>query len=126
KGGVGDGSVAADARDYKNVKATTAEEVAMLLDAATSCIIVPGYGLAVAQAQHVCAELAHELEKRGVEVRYAIHPVAGRMPGHMNAPLAEADVPYDKLWELERINGEFQNTDVVIVEIGRASCRERV
>ncbi len=114
-GGIGDDTVAADAREYANIKSTSAEEVAMLLDGAASCIIVPGYGLAVAQAQHVCAELAKELEKRGCEVRYAIHPVAGRMPGHMNVLLAEADVPYDKLWELDRINNDFQNTDVAIV-----------
>src|SRR5690606_13720543 len=114
-GGVGDGAVAADARDYKNIKRTSPEEVAKLLDGATSCIIVPGYGLAVAQAQHTCASLAKEMEKRGIEVRYAIHPVAGRMPGHMNVLLAEADVPYDKLWEMERINPEFENTDVVII-----------
>ncbi|MGA0868317.1 MAG: NAD(P)(+) transhydrogenase (Re/Si-specific) subunit beta [Planctomycetota bacterium] len=114
-GGVGDGAVAADAREYHNIKKTSSEEVAMLLDGATSCVIVPGYGLAVAQAQHTCANLAKELESRGVEVRYAIHPVAGRMPGHMNVLLAEADVPYDKLWEMERINPEFENTDVVVI-----------
>ncbi|MEO0478142.1 MAG: NAD(P)(+) transhydrogenase (Re/Si-specific) subunit beta [Planctomycetota bacterium] len=115
KGGVGDGEVAEDAREYSNIKETSPEEVAMLFDGATSVIFVPGYGLAVAQAQHVCAELASELEKRDVDVRYAIHPVAGRMPGHMNVLLAEADAPYEKLWELERINGDFQNTDVVVV-----------
>jgi NAD(P) transhydrogenase subunit beta len=114
-GGVGDGAVAKDARDYKNIKKTSPEEVAMLLDGASSCVIVPGYGLAVAQAQHTCANLAKEMEKRGIEVRYAIHPVAGRMPGHMNVLLAEADVPYEKLWEMERINPEFENTDVVII-----------
>ncbi len=114
-GGVGDGKVAKDAKDYKNIKSTSPEEVAMLLDGAASCIIVPGYGLAVAQAQHVCAGLAKEIERRGCEVRYAIHPVAGRMPGHMNVLLAEADVPYEKLVELDRINPDFQNTDVVII-----------
>ncbi|MBK8980583.1 MAG: NAD(P)(+) transhydrogenase (Re/Si-specific) subunit beta [Planctomycetes bacterium] len=114
-GGLGDDNVAADARDYKNIKSTSGEEVAMLFDGAASCIIVPGYGLAVAQAQHACAELAKLLEKRGIDVRYAIHPVAGRMPGHMNVLLAEADVPYDKLWEMDRINPDFQNTDVVII-----------
>ncbi|MCA8943796.1 MAG: NAD(P)(+) transhydrogenase (Re/Si-specific) subunit beta [Planctomycetes bacterium] len=114
-GGIGDDSVAEDAREYSNIKESSPEEVAMLLDAATSVIIVPGYGLAVAQAQHVVRELANELEKRDIQVRYAIHPVAGRMPGHMNVLLAEADVPYEQLWELERINGDFQNTDVVIV-----------
>ena len=87
----------------------------MLLDGASSCIFVPGYGLAVAQAQHVVRELADLLTDRGVEVRYAIHPVAGRMPGHMNVLLAESDVPYDQLWEMERINGDFKNTDVVII-----------
>ncbi|MBI5852306.1 MAG: NAD(P)(+) transhydrogenase (Re/Si-specific) subunit beta [Planctomycetes bacterium] len=114
-GGVGDGKVAKDAKDYKNIKSTSPEEVAMLLDGASSCVIVPGYGLAVAQAQHACANLAKEIERRGCMVRYAIHPVAGRMPGHMNVLLAEADVPYEKLLELDKINPEFQSTDVVIV-----------
>lgn len=114
-GGIGDDAQAEDARDYHNIKETSPEEVAMLLDAATSVIIVPGYGLAVAQAQHTTRELQELLEKRGVTVRYAIHPVAGRMPGHMNVLLAEADVPYDHLYELEKINGDFKNTDVVII-----------
>ena len=111
----GEDEVAEDARDYSNIKSAGAEEVAMLLDGASSCIFVPGYGLAVAQAQHVVRELADLLTDRGVEVRYAIHPVAGRMPGHMNVLLAESDVPYDQLWEMERINGDFKNTDVVII-----------
>ena len=114
-GGVGDGAVAKDARDYKNIKSTSPEELAMLLDGAATCVIVPGYGLAVAQAQHVCAALAKEFERRGGEVKYAIHPVAGRMPGHMNVLLAEADVPYEKLIELDKINPEFANTDLVII-----------
>ena len=114
-GGMGEESVAKDAKDYKSIKSTTPEEVAMLLDGASSCIVVPGYGLAVAQAQHVVKELADLLQKRGCQVRYAIHPVAGRMPGHMNVLLAESDVPYDQLWEMERINSDFKNTDVVIV-----------
>ena len=114
-GGIGDDAQAEDARDYKNIKETSPEEMAMLLDAATSVIIVPGYGLAVAQAQHTTRELQEVLEKRGVKVRYAIHPVAGRMPGHMNVLLAEADVPYDLLFELDRINGDFKNTDVAMV-----------
>jgi NAD(P) transhydrogenase subunit beta len=100
---------------YTKVKTTSAEEVAPLLDAAASVIFVPGYGLAVAQAQHKVRELANLLEKKGVQVRYAIHPVAGRMPGHMNILLAEADVPFEQLYELERINDDFKNTDVVIV-----------
>jgi NAD(P) transhydrogenase subunit beta len=100
---------------YSNVKAATAEEAAPILDAATSVIICPGYGMAVAQAQHKVRELASILEKGGCEVRYAIHPVAGRMPGHMNVLLAEADVPYEQLFDLDQINGEFQNTDVAIV-----------
>ena len=114
-GGMGEDFVAEDARDYKSVKSSGPEEIAMLLDGATSCIFVPGYGLAVAQAQHVVRELADLLQKRGCQVRYAIHPVAGRMPGHMNVLLAESDVPYDQLWEMERINGDFKNTDIVIV-----------
>ncbi|MEZ6036880.1 MAG: NAD(P)(+) transhydrogenase (Re/Si-specific) subunit beta [Planctomycetota bacterium] len=114
-GGMGEESVAEDARDYKNIKSAGPEEVAMLLDGASSCVIVPGYGLAVAQAQHVVKELGELLGKRGCQVRYAIHPVAGRMPGHMNVLLAESDVPYDQLWEMDRINGDFKNTDVVIV-----------
>jgi len=114
-GGMGEDVQAEDARDYNNIKETSGEEVAMLLEAASSVIIVPGYGLAVAQAQHTTRELAQELEKRDVEVRYAIHPVAGRMPGHMNVLLAEADVPYEHLFELEKINGDFTNTDVVLI-----------
>jgi NAD(P) transhydrogenase subunit beta len=114
-GGIGDDTVAKDAKDYKSIKSTTPEEVAMLLDGASSVIFVPGYGLAVAQAQHTIRELGELLIKRGCHVRYAIHPVAGRMPGHMNVLLAEADVPYDQLFEMDRINSDFKNTDVVIV-----------
>ncbi|MBM3990071.1 MAG: NAD(P)(+) transhydrogenase (Re/Si-specific) subunit beta [Planctomycetes bacterium] len=100
---------------YTKVKSTSGEELAAVLDAASSVIFVPGYGLAVAQAQHKVRELAGLLEKRGCQVRYAIHPVAGRMPGHMNILLAEADVPYEQLYELDRINDDFKNTDVVVV-----------
>jgi NAD(P) transhydrogenase subunit beta len=114
-GGMGEETVAKDAKDYKSIKSAGPEEVAMLLDGASSVIFVPGYGLAVAQAQHIVRELADLLQKRGANVRYAIHPVAGRMPGHMNVLLAESDVPYDQLWEMDRINGDFKNTDVVIV-----------
>jgi NAD(P) transhydrogenase subunit beta len=97
------------------VRATTPEDVAVMLAYADRVIIVPGYGLAVAQAQHAVRELADELEKRGVEVKYAIHPVAGRMPGHMNVLLAEANVPYDQLVEMDDINPEFERTDVALV-----------
>ena len=97
------------------VKSGSAEDAAAILDAAQSVIIVPGYGLAVAQAQHAVRELGDELLKRGAEVRYAIHPVAGRMPGHMNVLLAEADVPYEMLVEMEEINSSFPRTDVAIV-----------
>jgi NAD(P) transhydrogenase subunit beta len=114
-GGMGEETVAKDAKDYKSIKSAQPEEIAMLLDGATSVVFVPGYGLAVAQAQHVVRELADLLQKRGAVVRYAIHPVAGRMPGHMNVLLAESDVPYEQLWEMDKINGDFKNTDVVIV-----------
>lgn len=97
------------------VKSCGAEEVAMLLENAQKVVIAPGYGLAVAQAQHVTQELAVALEGRGIDVKYAIHPVAGRMPGHMNVLLAEAEVPYDKLIEMDNINPEFSQTDVTIV-----------
>ncbi len=99
----------------KTARAGTPEDIATLLAYSRKVIIVPGYGLAVAQAQHVARELADELEKRGVDVEYAIHPVAGRMPGHMNVLLAEANVPYDQLKEMSEINGEFQFTDVALV-----------
>jgi H+-translocating NAD(P) transhydrogenase subunit beta len=97
------------------VKATSAEEIAMLLDGARRVVIVPGYGLAVSQAQHTVRDLANLLETRGTEVEFAIHPVAGRMPGHMNVLLAEADISYDKLKEMDEINPGFQETDVAIV-----------
>jgi H+-translocating NAD(P) transhydrogenase subunit beta len=97
------------------VRSASAEDVAVMLAYADRVIIVPGYGLAVAQAQHAVRELADELEKRGVEVKYAIHPVAGRMPGHMNVLLAEANVPYEQLVEMDDINPEFQRTDVALV-----------
>jgi proton-translocating NAD(P)+ transhydrogenase subunit beta len=101
--------------DGGTVRSTTAEDVAVMLAYADRVIVVPGYGLAVAQAQHAVRELADELEKRGVDVRYAIHPVAGRMPGHMNVLLAEANVPYDQLVEMDEINPEFERTDVALV-----------
>jgi len=101
--------------EAKPIRETTVEDTAVLLAYANLVIIVPGYGLAVAQAQHELAELANELEKRGVEVKFAIHPVAGRMPGHMNVLLAEANIPYDKLYEMEQINEEFQRADVALV-----------
>ncbi|MFN3783359.1 MAG: NAD(P)(+) transhydrogenase (Re/Si-specific) subunit beta [Spirosomataceae bacterium] len=97
------------------VKEVGVEEAAMLFDSASSIIIVPGYGMAVAQAQHTIRELAELCEKRNISVKFAIHPVAGRMPGHMNVLLAEANVSYDKLIEMEEINDEFANTDLVFV-----------
>jgi len=97
------------------VRPTTAEEVAIQLGYAAKVIVAPGYGLAVAQAQHALRDLADLLEQRGVDVRYAIHPVAGRMPGHMNVLLAEAEVPYEKLVEMDVVNPEFKTTDVVLV-----------
>jgi NAD(P) transhydrogenase subunit beta len=100
---------------YENIKESSAEEVAMLLEDAERVVFVPGYGLAVAQAQHVTRELATLLEAKNCEVKYAIHPVAGRMPGHMNVLLAEADVPYEQLIEMDAINPEFKSTDVTIV-----------
>ncbi len=100
---------------YTGVKSTSADEVAQILEGARSMVVVPGYGLAVAQAQHKVRELADLLEARGCDVSYGIHPVAGRMPGHMNVLLAEADVPYEKLFDLDQINGEFKNSDVAIV-----------
>ncbi|HKI85158.1 MAG TPA: NAD(P)(+) transhydrogenase (Re/Si-specific) subunit beta [Thermoanaerobaculia bacterium] len=101
--------------EYTNVRSYTAEDAALVLEAAESVVIVPGYGLAVAQAQHTAEELAELLEKRGCKVTYGIHPVAGRMPGHMNVLLAEANVPYEKLLEMDTVNSEFKNTDVVLV-----------
>jgi len=101
--------------EYTGVTSTSAEELAPVLEAASKVIIVPGYGLAVAQAQHKCRELGDLLEKAGIDVAYAIHPVAGRMPGHMNVLLAEADVAYEKLFDLDQINSDFKNAEVTIV-----------
>ncbi len=101
--------------EYINITSCTAEECALTLEAAERVVIVPGYGLAVAQAQHTLREVTRALEAGGIEVNYAIHPVAGRMPGHMNVLLAEADVPYEQLKEMDVINPEFPATDVVLV-----------
>jgi H+-translocating NAD(P) transhydrogenase subunit beta len=116
-GGFGGVPVAAGAGDgeAKPVRSTDASDVAIQLAYASKVVVAPGYGMAVAQAQHTVRELADELEKRGVRVDYAIHPVAGRMPGHMNVLLAEADVPYDHLKEMDEINPEFPQTDVALV-----------
>ncbi len=103
------------AKDQGHYKEVSLSDTAMLMSYAKKVMIVPGYGLAVAQAQHACHELEKILEDKGVEVKYAIHPVAGRMPGHMNVLLAEADVSYDKLEEMEQANEEFSTTDVVLV-----------
>jgi NAD(P) transhydrogenase subunit beta len=99
----------------KTVRPGSAEDIGTMLAYSRKVIIVPGYGLAVAQGQHAARELADELERRGVEIEYAIHPVAGRMPGHMNVLLAEANVPYDQLKEMDEINGEFKFADVALV-----------
>jgi len=117
-GGLGAAPSAAPNKDDiygGRVKATTAEEVAMLLEVARRVVIVPGYGLAVSQAQHTARTLADNLTKRGTVVEFGIHPVAGRMPGHMNVLLAEADVPYEQLKEMDEINPSFPQTDVTIV-----------
>ncbi len=111
----GGGPAAAMAGATGTVRSASADDVAVMLAYARRVVVVPGYGLAVAQAQHVVRELADQLERKGVDVRYAIHPVAGRMPGHMNVLLAEADVPYTQLYEMDEINGEFSRTDVSLV-----------
>jgi NAD(P) transhydrogenase subunit beta len=114
-GGGAPGAAGDGASHDGTVRSTDAASAAILMAYAQNVIVVPGYGLAVAQAQHTVREMADELEKRGVTVKYAIHPVAGRMPGHMNVLLAEADVPYDQLVEMDDINPEFERADVAIV-----------
>ncbi len=110
-----DGGSASGSTEQKQVTRYTAEDAVMMLDNAQSVIIIPGYGLAVAQAQHILQEMTEILMERNIQVRYAIHPVAGRMPGHMNVLLAEASVSYDLLYEMDAINDDFKNTDVALV-----------
>ena len=114
-GQVHSGAAAAPGAADRGVRAGSADDIGTMLAYSRNVVIVPGYGLAVAQAQHAVRELAEELEKRGVDVQYAIHPVAGRMPGHMNVLLAEANVPYEQLKEMDEVNGQFKNTDVALV-----------
>jgi NAD(P) transhydrogenase subunit beta len=114
-GAFGQVQVSAAHHEQRNVRSASPEEAASILESAGSVIIVPGYGLAVAQAQHKIRELFDNLTRRGVDVKFGIHPVAGRMPGHMNVLLAEADIPYDKLVEMDEINGEFPQCDVALV-----------
>jgi len=108
-------TTAAGKEEAKPVRSATAEEAAAILAAANKVVIVPGYGMAVSQAQHKVRELYDALSKRGVDVKFGIHPVAGRMPGHMNVLLAEADIPYDKLLDMDEINGDFPQTDVALI-----------
>jgi H+-translocating NAD(P) transhydrogenase subunit beta len=108
-------AAAAGVKEERPVRSATPEEAASILSAANKVVIVPGYGMAVAQAQHKVRELYDILTKSGIDVKFAIHPVAGRMPGHMNVLLAEADIPYDKLIDMEDINGEFPQTDVALI-----------
>ena len=115
-GGFGsDGAVSGEARDYGEHREVQADEVAELLAEARSVVITPGYGMAVAQAQYPVAELTRKLREKGIDVRFGIHPVAGRLPGHMNVLLAEAKVPYDIVLEMDEINDDFATTDVVLV-----------
>jgi NAD(P) transhydrogenase subunit beta len=114
-GGFGQLQTSAAAHETKPVRSATAEEAAAILAAANKVVIVPGYGMAVAQAQHKVRELYDALTKRGVDVSFGIHPVAGRMPGHMNVLLAEADIPYDKLLDMDQVNGDMPQTDVALV-----------
>jgi NAD(P) transhydrogenase subunit beta len=108
-------AVASGEIEERSVRRANPEEAASIVGAARSVVVVPGYGMAVAQAQHKVRELYDNLTKRGIDVRFAIHPVAGRMPGHMNVLLAEADIPYDRLVEMEDINPEFPQIDVVLI-----------
>ena len=127
-GGTAQAAIGPAAGDGRSVREITAEDGAMMMAYARQVVVVPGYGLAVAQAQHEVRELADLLGARGVEVKYAIHPVAGRMPGHMNVLLAEADVPYDRLFDMDDINPEFPRTDVSLViganDVVNPSARE--
>jgi len=114
-GGFGQVQAAAGAKEQRTVRSATPEEAASLLETANTVMVVPGYGMAVAQAQHAVRELHDVLTQKGVDMKFAIHPVAGRMPGHMNVLLAEADIPYDKLLEMDDANRELPQTDVVLI-----------